>query len=94
MKIEPEEFMPLLSEFFGIKIYMYWRDHTPPHFHAEYNGNTILVDIENGVVIRGAFPFRQLKLVSAWCELHRDELMLNWESSIKHGEIKLIAPLK
>lgn len=86
--------MPLVSEFFGIKIYMYWSDHIPPHFHAEYNGNTVLVDIKNGVVIRGVFPFRQLKFVIAWCELHRDELMLNWESSINNGEIKLIAPLK
>ncbi len=28
--------MPLICEFFGIKIYMYWDEHVPPHFHAEY----------------------------------------------------------
>ena len=41
--------MPLLSEFFGIKIYIYWDDHVPPHFHAEYNGHQVLVDIEENV---------------------------------------------
>lgn len=37
--------MPLVCEFFGIKIYMYWDDHTPPHFHAQYGNNTALVSI-------------------------------------------------
>ncbi|MCK4291984.1 MAG: DUF4160 domain-containing protein, partial [Planctomycetes bacterium] len=26
--------MPIISRFFGIVIYMYWKDHAPPHFHA------------------------------------------------------------
>jgi hypothetical protein len=86
--------MPLIPEFFGIKIYMYWDKHIPPHFHAEYAGSTILVDIINGVVLRGAFPFKQLKLVTAWCELHREELMSNWESAAAHGEIRHIDPIR
>ena len=46
--------MPLLSEFFGIKIYIYWDDHFPPHFHSEYNGIEILVDINsNNVSVSG-----------------------------------------
>lgn len=86
--------VPLISEFFGIKIYMYWDEHIPPHFHAEYGGTTILVDIINGVVLRGTFPLRQLKLVLAWCELHRDELMGNWNSASAYGEMKQIDPIK
>ncbi len=85
--------MPLVSEFFGIKIYMYWQDHMPAHFHAEYSGNTVLIDIVNAVVLQGVFPLKQLKLVLAWCELHKDELMANWESARDHGEIKRIEPL-
>lgn len=73
---------------------MYWNEHFPPHFHAEYGNSTILVDIENGVVIRGAFPFKQLKLVITWCELHRQELLSNWESSRNHGTISRINPLR
>ncbi len=28
--------MPEISRFFGIVIKMYYNDHLPPHFHAEY----------------------------------------------------------
>lgn len=85
--------MPIISEFYGIKIMMFWNDHIPPHFHAQYGGNKILVDIASGAVIRGVFPFKQLKLVLAWCEIHREELMLNWESAMKHESIHRINPL-
>ena len=30
--------MPIISAFFGIVIRMYYRDHEPPHFHAEHAG--------------------------------------------------------
>jgi hypothetical protein len=86
--------MPLVSEFFGIKIYMYWNEHVPPHFHAEYGDHSILVDIENSVILKGTFPGRQLKLVLAWCELHKDELLKNWKSAKNHGSIERIEPLQ
>jgi len=85
--------MPVISEFYGIKILMYWNDHLPPHFHAEYGGNKVIVDILNGTVIKGVFPFKQLKLVLAWCEIHKDELMTNWENGKKHLEFEKINPL-
>ncbi len=71
--------MPLISEFYGINIYMYYEDHNPPHFHAVYGESKILVDISNGCVLKGQFPTKQTKLVLAWCEIHRDELMTDWE---------------
>lgn len=86
--------MPIISEFFGIKIYMYWDEHIPPHFHAEYGNYKILVSIQESVVIKGAMPSKQLKLILAWCELHQDELMINWGSALNHGEIKKIEPLR
>ncbi|MEM7181444.1 MAG: DUF4160 domain-containing protein [Spirochaetota bacterium] len=85
--------MPLVSEFYGIKIYMYWNDHAPPHFHAEYGNTQVLVDIRNAAVIQGLFPSKQLKLVLAWCELRKTELLGNWESAKQHGEIAKIEPL-
>ena len=72
---------------------MYYSDHTPPHFHAEYNGKKVLVDIENGRVFKGAFPSRQLKIVLAWCEIHRDELMQNWELAKDGKPLNKVAPL-
>ena len=29
--------MPEISLFYGIRVTMYYDDHNPPHFHAEYN---------------------------------------------------------
>ena len=85
--------MPVISEFYGIKISMFWNEHMPPHFHAEYGGKSVIVDILNGVVIKGVFPFKQLKLVLAWCEIRRDELMRNWESAQGHDQLRKIDPL-
>jgi hypothetical protein len=85
--------MPLISEFFGIKIYMYWNEHFPPHFHAEYADFKALISIQDAVVIKGQLPSRQLKLALAWCELHETELLENWESAQKHNELTRINPL-
>ena len=85
--------MPEISLFCGIRITMFYSDHNPPHFHAEYAGQKALVDIQEGCVIRGALPARQLKLILAWCELHRDELMQNWELSKDTKPLKRINPL-
>ncbi len=86
--------MPLISEFFGIKIYMYWQEHNPPHFHAEFNGLRAEVDINNAVILRGALPLKPLKLVLAWCELHKDELLHNWHLAETHGNLVKINPLQ
>jgi len=72
---------------------MFWNDHLPPHFHAQYGRHKILVDIRNGTVIKGVFPFKQLKLVLAWCELHKDELLQNWENGKNNLEFSKIDPL-
>ena len=85
--------MPEISLFAGIRITMYYDDHNPPHFHASYNGHSALVDIENGYVIRGALPNRQLKYVLAWAELHRDDLMQDWELSREGKPLNSILPL-
>ena len=86
--------MPIISEFFGIKVQMYWEEHLPPHFHAEYGGNKVMIDIKAGTVIKGIFPFKQLKLVLAWCEIHRHELMKNWELGMNNNDFIKIEPLR
>ena len=85
--------MPEISMFAGIRVAMYYDDHNPPHFHASYNGQSALVDIENGYVIKGALPHRQLKYVLAWAELHHDELMQDWELARDGKRLLSIAPL-
>ena len=52
-----ENNMPVVSQFLGITIAMYWNEHNPPHFHAKYGEYKIIVDIKSGV-IEGKFPKR------------------------------------
>lgn len=86
--------MPIVSEFYGIKIYMYWDDHFPEHFHAEYGKLKAIISIQEAAVIKGALPVKQLKLVLAWCEIHREELMKNWKAAQNHAGISKIEPLR
>lgn len=78
---------------FGIRITINYNDHVPPHFHAEYAGNKVLIDIINCRAMKGYLPKRQLKLVLAWAEIHKDELMQNWELARNHQALYRIAPL-
>ena len=85
--------MPEISLFYGIRITMYWDDHNPPHFHAEYADERTIIDIREGVVIQGRLPGRQLKYVLAWAEIHNDELMQNWELAKDGKPLNRIDPL-
>ena len=87
--------MPIISLFFGIKITMYFDEHRPPHFHAEYNGQKAEILIKDAKVVQGALPRKQLKLVLAWAVMHEKELLENWEA-IEKGfmMLKKIAPLR
>lgn len=86
--------MPRLSEFYGIAIYMYFRDHAPPHFHAIYGGAEALVEIESGTALRGGLPKRAQALVDEWRDLHRDELMANWQRAQTPEPLRPIEPLR
>lgn len=85
--------MPIISRFFGIIIYMYWRDHAPPHFHAKYGDDEIIVEIKSGAVT-GEMSKRGLALVQEWRELHKNELLENWRLAEQKKELKRIDPLE
>jgi Domain of unknown function (DUF4160) len=85
--------VPRISEFYGIVIAMYYREHGVPHFHATYAGDTIVVSIETCEVIAGSVPARALRLVREWCELHGDELRLNWARAREQLPLVSIDPL-
>ena len=85
--------MPRISAFYGIIIWLYWNDHQPPHFHAEYAGQVALVAIADSTVIRGSLPPRALRLVEEWAGLHRTELAENWERAQRREALVSIEPL-
>ena len=70
--------MPEISRFFGIIIRMYFDDHNPPHFHAEFQEHRAIIDIQNPMLLDGYLPPKQLKLVQAWALIHQKELLENF----------------
>ena len=85
--------MPELSRFLGIVIGIFPREHPPPHFHAVYAEYQITVDIQSGVV-HGNFPKRALRLVLEWLDLHKDEILEDWDLIQNGHSAKKIAPLE
>ncbi|MEX8499236.1 DUF4160 domain-containing protein [Leptothrix ochracea] len=74
--------MPVISMFYGIIIRLYLLDnqhHNLAHIHARYAEFEASIDIAEGELLAGELPRKQLRLVQAWIELHRDELMADWE---------------
>ena len=84
--------MPTICMFRGIKIFINWREHRPPHFHATYGGDEVIVLINE--VLEGTFPNKQLKMLLGWAALHQEELIENWNLAEKNQELFSIDPLK
>ncbi len=85
--------MPELSRFFGIVIYIYGGDHSPPHFHARYAGRKVSVDIRTLEIMEGRIHPRALGLVIEWATLHRAELLAAWAAVRRGATPAKIPPL-
>ncbi|HEY5165203.1 MAG TPA: DUF4160 domain-containing protein [Acidimicrobiia bacterium] len=85
--------VPRISAFYGVVIYIYWRDHAPPHFHAEYADQEALIVIGDGHLYAGSLPPRALRLIAEWRRLHLDELQQAWELASRHEDPGTIEPL-
>ncbi len=89
--------MPTISMFYGILVAIMFESgerHHLPHFHARYQNFKASIAIEDGGVLAGDLPPKQLRLVQAWVELHRDELFANWDLAANGEEPFRIAPLR
>ncbi len=85
--------MPIISRFFGISIFMLWREHRPPHFHAKYGDDEVVVEIQSGKV-NGNMSQRALALIEDWRKLHKEELLRNWELVEQKKSLSPIKPLE
>jgi len=85
--------MPRLSQFYGIAIYMYYRDHAPPHFHAIYGECEAAFEIATGTIIASQFPRRARLLVEDWAAQHRAELQLDWALAVASQPLVPVQPL-
>jgi hypothetical protein len=89
--------MPAISMFYGIVIYMYFFDderHKLPHIHAKYQGTEAVFSIADGSILSGELPISRTRLIQAWIEIHRDDLMADWTLAIKGEALFQIDPLR
>ena len=89
--------MPAISMFYGIIVYLYFMDnkqHHCPHIHVKYQEDEVIVSIPDGEVLEGSIPSSKMKLLQAWIELHKDELVADWQLAISGQQLYKIEPLR
>ena len=85
--------MPEISRFYGIIVQMFFKGHYPPHFHIEYGEFKAVINLSNEIV-KGVMPKRALNLVFEWMDIHKNEIMENWELAQMGKPLNKIEPLK
>lgn len=86
--------MPIVSAFFGIVIRMFYKEHDPPHFHGEFQGQHAKFDFDGHLMVGGIRSGTALRLIREWANLHRAELEANWESMKAGQPLERIEPLE
>ena len=89
--------MAVISMFYGIIVSLYFLDrgrHKQPHLHARYQDQEVVVSIPDGQVIDGGLPANKMKLLQAWIEIHREELLADWELAVSGETVFKIEPLR
>jgi hypothetical protein len=92
-----EAFMPTISMFYGIIVYMFFyynKKHQLPHIHAKYAESDAVFSIDSGELLDGEFPRNKRKLVEAWIEIHREDLMTDWDLAVSGQNPLPIKPLE
>ena len=89
--------MPIISMFYGIIVSLYFMDkkrHSRPHIHVRYQNEEAVVSIPEGEILEGNIPHAKMRLVQAWVEIHKDDLMADWQLAVNGQDVFKIDPLK
>lgn len=89
--------MPVISMFYGLIVSMYYLDtkqHKLPHIHVKYGENEGVYQIPEGILLEGNLPLNKEKLLLAWIEIHKEDLMSNWRLAVTGVKVFRIDPLK
>jgi hypothetical protein len=80
--------------FFGIVIRMFYREHEPAHFHAEYQGQQGKFDLEGEMMAGNIYSKTALRLIREWASSHQDDLEANWDRMKAGKPLERIEPLE
>lgn len=86
--------MPEISRFFGIVVMMFYNDHAPPHFHADYGDEEWEIGIEPVRILKSGSNRRVRAMLLEWAVLHQDELREDWRRCRQHQAPNPIEPLE
>ena len=89
--------MPTISMFYGLIVRMYFFDdqrHSYPHIHVYYQDFSAVIKIPEGELLEGELPQAKLKLIKAWVELRKEELLADWSLALQGEALFKIEPLR
>lgn len=89
--------MPVISMFYGVIVSLYFMDnrrHSRPHIHVRYQDDEAVIAIPEGELLEGSLPPGKIRLVQAWVEIHRDELLADWHLAVQGQQPFKIDPLR
>ncbi len=89
--------MPVISMFYGVVVMMFFVDnkrHKKPHIHVRYQDQEAVLSIPEGNVLEGKIRSNKLKLIQAWIEIHKEDLLANWDVAVKGESPFPIEPLR
>lgn len=85
--------MPEICRFYGIVLFLYYRDHNPPHIHFTYGSYTCSMSVIDRIV-DGQAPAKVIEKVNRWIDLHENEILSLWEQIQRGEKIGKLEPLK
>jgi len=89
--------MPVISMFYGVIVSLYFQDdrrHHRPHIHVKYQDEEAVIAIPEGEILEGGLPPGKIKVVLGWVEIHREELLADWELAVSGQQPFRIEPLR
>ena len=86
--------MPIICRFRGIRIYLNYSEHLPPHFQAQYGEYDWSIAEDDIDLLTGSMPNKQLKMLLGWAALHQEELTEEWCLAQHKQELFPIEPLR
>jgi len=85
--------MPIICQFFGIVIRMFFDDHPQTHIHAEYQGEKASFDLDGAIIADRISSPTAKRLIREWIDLNRSKIEADWAKAQRGEPLDPIEPL-